>query len=418
MEVSTALTSLPHQPGVYLFRDKSNHVIYVGKAIDLFRRVKSYVHTPLFEHIADIQTIETTSEFDALLLEAKLIREFKPKFNVITKDDKSPLFIVLTLSQPLPRVLFARKTQLRALVTKRGDKVFGPFQSAKMTYSLMQHIRNVIPFCQQKRRDGKPCFYTHLGLCSPCPSVLSKNPNAKGKHIYRRNMIRIKNILNGKATFVLSQMEKEMQSRAKAMRFEQAQVLRNQIASFYELLKRKYDPSVYLHDDGAQDIYREQIEDLANILNLSNLRRIEAIDISNISGGFATGSLVVLTDGRTDKDWYRRFRIRTVRGSNDTAMITEVVRRRFKHDDWPKPDLLVIDGGKGQVRAAAGAPVPVIGLAKRLEEIIVPTDIGFKVHRLSLSRPAIHLLQRIRDEAHRFALRYHRHLRGVSLKSF
>lgn len=409
MEVSQALKHLPERPGVYLFRDKHKSVIYIGKAINLARRVRSYRNASLFPLIADIEILETTSEFDAIFLESKLIRQHKPKYNIIAKDDKSPLYVVLTLSEPLPHILFVRKTYAK----KRKDVMFGPFQSAKMIHSVMRQVRSIVPFCLQKYRDGKPCFYTHLGLCHPCPSVFAKTGDVEHVRQYRKNMIRLKNILSGNAHIVLSQMEKEMKLFSTREQFEQAQRIHTHMQAYYDLLSKHYDPSVYL-DYGAGDVYEQELTDLRNALlphiSVSSLHRIEAIDISNISGNLATGSLVVLTDGRIDKSQYKRFRIKTVRGSNDPAMIAEVVQRRFKHREWPLPDLLVIDGGKAQVRAAKSAPVPVIGLAKRLEEIIVPKNSRFSIVRLSLSSPALHVLQRIRDESHRFALKYHRHL--------
>lgn len=410
MEVSQALKHLPHRPGVYLFRNSHKHIIYVGKAIDLARRVRSYRQTPLFQSIADIELIETTGEFDAITLEAKLIRQFKPKYNAITKDDKSPLYVVFT-SETLPRILILRKTQ----VAKISGKIFGPFQSARMLRTLMRQLRSIAPYCLQKTRNGKPCFYTHLGLCDPCPSVLAKHGDSEKMGLYRKNVRRIKNILSGKANIVLTQMEKEMKVFASRQQFEQADRIHKQMQAYYDLLSKHYDPSTYL-EYGVGDVYEQELNDLRNALlphlSVSSLHRIEAIDISNISGNLATGSLVVLTDGRIDKSEYKRFRINTVHGSNDPAMIAEVVNRRFRHPEWPMPDLLVIDGGKAQVRAAKSAPVPVIGLAKRLEEIIIPKNSGFSIVRLSLSSPGLHVLQRIRDESHRFALKYHRLLRG------
>lgn len=416
MEVTKALKNLPHRPGVYLFKNQDKEVMYVGKAINLSRRVKSYFQGQPREfanQIVDIEIIETTSEFDALLLEAKLIRHYKPKYNAITKDDKSPLYIVLTLSEALPRILYARKTQLARLVKNKRDSVFGPFQSATMVRAMMRELRPVSPYCMQKERNGRPCFYTHLGLCKPCPSVIKTTSE---KLAYRKNLFRLKNILSGKTTFVLRQMEKEMNHLARTEQFESASAIRNRIHAYYAILSKRYDPTVYLQSEGTSEIYAAELEALQTALQphfreLDRLTRIECIDISNISGKHAVGSLVVLTNGRIDKSSYRRFRVRTVRGTNDPAMIAEIVSRRFSHPEWPMPNLLVIDGGKGQIRAAMHAPVPVIGLAKRFEEIIIPKGDGWKILRLDLTSPAMHVVQRIRDEAHRFALSYHRQLR-------
>lgn len=431
METNQALNNLPHRPGVYIFRNKENRILYVGKAIDLSRRVRGYFQNNRNDWgIHDIQTIETVSEFDALILEAKLIRTHMPKYNATAKDDKSPLYVVFTLSQQLPRIIFTRKTQLPNILKRnKHDVVFGPFQSAKMVRSIMRQLRHVIPYCTQKERNGRPCFYTHLGLCRPCPSLIVKLPGGKIRQqhvlLYRKNIFRLKNILSGKTTGVLRQMESGMRFLAEHEQFEAAANLRNQIQAFYEILSKRYDPMVYLGPGGTTAIYERELIELHSALRpyfpgFSVPHRIECIDVSNIQGKHATGSLVVLTDGRKDPDSYRRFRIKTIDGSNDTAMIAEVICRRFAHKEWPTPDLLVIDGGKGQVRTVLRSriwlrqtPVPIIGLAKRFEEIIIPLQNNrWKILRLDLTSPALHVIERVRDEAHRFAVSYHRLMRS------
>lgn len=430
MEISSALASLPHRPGVYIFRDQSKKVIYVGKAINLSRRVKSYFQRnanewkiqELTQQTVDIQIIETVSEFDALLLEAKLIHQHRPKYNAIAKDDRTPLYIVLTLSETLPRIIFTRKSELEHIKKNKKDCVFGPFQSTGSAYSIMKQIRVIVPYCTQKKRTGKPCFYTHLGLCNPCPSFLEKNPEEKALKAYRKNIYRLKSILSGNAHAVMGQMTREMESMAKNLQFEQAALVQKRIQNYYRLLEHKNNPAVYLEPDGLTLAYEEELNDLARVLHpyypsLVHINRIEAVDISNISGKFATASLVVLTQGVADKKEYRRFRIRRNAGPNDTAMVAEVVERRFGHREWPLPSLLVIDGGKGQVRAThqilenMGISLPIIGLAKRFEEIIILHTRTFISIKLSLSRPGLHILMRVRDEAHRFARSYHRLLR-------
>ena len=409
------LKPLPHAPGVYLYRGKDGAMLYIGKAKDLKKRVSQYFQRGeaigakthlLVSQISSIEIKPTASEFDALLLEAKLIHDHAPKYNVVLKDDKSPLYILLTFSEPLPHVLTVRKRDLPKM--KRHDALFGPFQSAWIVRSLLRHLRHTIPYCAQKHRTGKPCFYSHLGLCDPCPSAVGTD-----RRQYRQNIFRLKAILSGKSRAVLKQLEKDMKAAARENRFEEAVNLRNHRQNLYHLLSKKYDPMLYVSRDSAvEDIYATELSSLGAKLELPSLHRIECIDISNTHGTYATGSLVVLTDGVKDTDQYRRFRIRKTHAPNDVAMIAEVVKRRFSHPEWPRPDLLVIDGGKGQVRAALQAPVPVIGLAKRFEEIIIPMPNNrWKILRLNLSSPALHVVERIRDEAHRFAISYHRLLR-------
>ncbi len=436
-KIKQIVTELPHTPGIYMYRDVLGTILYVGKAKDLKKRVSQYFKPDLLDaktimlvsQIADIQTIATASEFDALLLEAKLIHDHKPKYNIILKDDKSPLYILLTISEPLPRILLKRQRDLPEKI-KKDDVLFGPFQSARIVRSLIRGLRRVTPYCTQKIRNGRPCFYTHIGLCHPCPSVIAKLAGTDEKksltQIYRRNIFRLRDILSGKSTTVLHDMEHEMKLLAKEQKFEDAAAVRNQVEHLHTILKRSYDPSLYVASDTAvSDIFEREEEELRALLTpyipeIHKIHRIECMDISNTQGKNAVGSMVVLTDGQKDTSEYKRFRIRMENSPNDFAMMAEVVTRRFSHPEWPTPDLLVIDGGKGQVTAAQNAlgssstAIPVIGLAKRFEEIIVPVTDGWKVIRVPPTAHAIHLLQRIRDEAHRFAITYHKLLRKKS----
>lgn len=429
-----------------MYRDSKNKLLYVGKAVDLAKRVKQYFLRDnavgektrlLVSQISSLDTIETMSEFDALLLEARLIRQWEPKYNVVARDDKSPLYIVITLEERLPRIFPVRKTSLQgdALQNTPKHAVFGPFQNGQVTRDLLRTVRSIIPFCTQKRRDGRQCFYTHLGLCNPCPSamvgikddILRKPLELK----YRRNIFRIKDLLSGNSYKVIHEMETDMRLLAKEEKFEEANRIKQKIEAIYNLQARRFDPAMYLERSTlASDIRKEELSALRAVLqpyfhSIKPLHRIECIDISHTGGSSSTGSLVVLANGITDTGQYRRFKIRRKEAPNDTAMIAEVISRRIGHAEWPMPDLLVIDGGKGQISAAMQIiheKIPIIGLAKRFEEIIVPiyeqkarpfeAKVAFKVIRLPLTSQAIHVLQRIRDEAHRFARSYHHLLRS------
>lgn len=413
------LKTLPHAPGVYIYKNAGGTIIYIGKAKDLKKRVSQYWQRDaigpktelLVSQIATIETITTASEFDALLLEAKLIHEHAPKYNVVLKDDKSPLYILLTLSEELPHVLTMRRSDIPKNI-HRKDALFGPFQSAGVVRSLLRHLRRSTPYCTQKKRTGKPCFYSHIGLCNPCPSDARVN-----KHDYRKNIFRLKAILSGKSSRVIRELEKNMKDAAQKQNFEEAARLRNYLQNLYGMLSKKYDPTLYISSDSAvEDIYANELSALGGVLHINPPRRIECFDISNTGGTYATGSMVVLLDGKKDTSQYRRFRITYGNTPNDFAMMKELVARRVGHKEWGQPDLIVIDGGKGQLQAVRGltGDIPVIGLAKRFEEIIVPIGSGWKVIRLNLTSPALHVLKRIRDEAHRFAVTYHRLLRKKS----
>ncbi|OGG11982.1 hypothetical protein A2Z00_02030 [Candidatus Gottesmanbacteria bacterium RBG_13_45_10] len=429
--------SLPHAPGVYIYKNLDNVVLYVGKAKDLKRRVMQYFHRDdavgaktrlLVSQIAHIETIRTQSEFDALLLEAKRIHDFYPKYNVVAKDDKSPLYVAITMDEELPRILFVRKPKNESACPSGKRLIFGPFQSGRTIRSILRLLRRVVPYCSQKIRNGKPCFYTHLGLCDPCPSVILRLPDSEEKktltRLYRKHIRHIADILSGKSTAVLADMEKEMHTLANHNDFEKANTVKMSIDRLNEIHTHHYDPSLYIENDSfLAHVTEQQIDDLRKALqpffpDMAPLHRIECVDVSNTPGQFAAASLVVLSDGRPDTSLYRRFHIRSSDTSSDVAMIEEVIRRRFAHKEWSYPDLLVIDGGKGQLQSALGAMhslgihLPVVGLAKRDEEIIVFDNNRYLVLRLPRTSPALHLVQLVRDESHRFALSYHKKLRA------
>lgn len=438
-DLQKTLASLPHEPGVYLYHNADNVVIYVGKAVDLSRRVKQYFQHDethgektkrLVADIASIHIIRTTSEYDALLLEAKLIRQYMPKYNVISRDDKSPLYVVITLSEELPRILYVRKGELGMYEANKKNAVYGPFQSGYTLRNLLRQLRSIVPYCTQKERRGKRCFYTHLGLCEPCPGEIVKlEGEEKSVAIkeYRKHMRSLNALFEGKTLWVVKEYEKEMKEYADALQFEKAQVVKKRLAYLKGLSAHRYDPQVYL-DVGATDIYEEELTEFQKRFEAyypacTTITRIECFDISNLYGEHAVGSMVVLMHGRPEKKEYRRFRIKTVKGISDVAMMQEVLRRRLKHIEWVYPDVLLVDGGKPQVEAARMVleerhlSIPLAGLAKREEELVIPkTSGGFDILRLPLSGRAIKVVTRIRDEAHRFAITYHRLLRDKSFK--
>lgn len=442
----SSLLGITIRPGVYLYKDASGGVLYVGKAKNLRNRIRQYFVRAdalgaktgiLVPQIRSIQTIATDSEFDAILLESELIRQYMPKYNSISKDDKSPLFMALTLDESLPRIFLTRKTAIDSLrPIPKNRRIVGPFQSAPVARLLLQSIRRVIPYCSQKQRTGAPCFYTHLGLCNPCPSAIIGMPDSPEKkrlqERYRHQMRSIALVLSGRGSLVRRELEKTMSRSAAREEYEAAGAAKQQLASLNRLLTHAFDPVLY-KDAASQPgrMYEERLSDLSRVLMehgvaLGILKRIECIDISTIQGSWPAGSLVVFTDGIPDTGSYRRFRIRAGGRPNDVAMMGEVVTRRLAHPKWGTPDLIIVDGGKPQVGAAvkavqatpAAQKIPIVGLAKRYEELIIPggkTDLQpFQTIRLAASRPAIQLLEHIRDEAHRFAKKYHTLIRQKS----
>lgn len=426
---SKNITSLPHTSGVYRYKNSEGVVIYVGKAIDIQKRVRQYFEKSaqlsvktkqLVENIATIDCITTISEFDAFLLEAKLISTYQPKYNMIAKDDKSPIYIKIPVHDTLPIISLIRKSFIGT--SAPPAILIGPFQSARVAKQILATIRSIIPYCRQKIHKGKPCFYTHLGLCTPCPSAIVAADGVKQKELtrkYRSNIFLIKNVLEGKSIATKTFLERLMHTYAQKHDFEQAAYIRNQIQHLDNLLQTHFDPSLYTTT--SQDIGEtidNELSDLKSILSayypsIKPLNRIECIDISQTAGTSAAGSLVVLDHGIINTSLYRKFSIRHLTGQNDTQMIQQVITRRFHHPEWEFPDLLIVDGGKGQVKAAGEAmsevsiSIPIIGLAKRFEHIIVQHAGECREIRIPITRPGIHIVQRIRDESHRFAHLYH-----------
>ncbi len=417
----------PVLSGVYLFLNEKKEVLYVGKALSLRSRIASYFAKTTSEKVAQLRTqarfvtyIPTDSDFTALLVESALIKRYTPMFNVIHKDDKHYLYIKVTTSDEFPTVTTSRRED------NHEDTYFGPFPHSSTVKEVLTLVRRALPFCSQKRIGSRACFYTHLGLCNPCPSIIVRQKgelHAQLKRQYKTNIRWIISLLSGNYQKLNDELTNEMERFSQEEKFEDAARTRDIIEKIKYLTSSQHSVASYLDNPNfLLDARRDELTDLREILkryypNIDYLKRIECFDISNLFGREAVGSMVVLTDGVEDRGAYRRFKIKTVRGANDPAMMKEVLLRRLKHDEWSKPDLIVVDGGKTQLAAARAAlhqnkkNIPVIGLAKAFERIAVLIGSTTKYIRLPLTRPAINILRKIRDEAHRFAITYHRKLR-------
>lgn len=429
--LKTTLKTLPHSPGVYLYKDAAGTTIYVGKARDLSSRVRQYFNSPrqqpekIKQLVAAIHSIHikpVATEFEALLLEAKLIRMYTPKYNSIAKDDKSPVYIHIDSSGTrLPIVKLSRKPKTPTPSEKK--EYFGPFSSQKIARDILRRIRRSIPFCQQRILNGKPCFYTHLGLCDPCPSKIAGLPDGQEKthavRQYKKNILQLKLVLSGQSTKLIRAMKKDMDLLAKQEQFEQAAKIYHQINTLVSTINNSYDPFMFEEIDSIQKAPLEQITRLQQTLipffpNLPPLKRIECYDISTINGSASVGSMVVFEDGIPNTSQYKKFSIKKQGKLSDTAMMEEVLGRRLQHPEWSMPDIIVVDGGKPQVNCAAtilekqSISIPIIGLAKRFETIIIKQGQSYKAIRLALADPGLQLLQHIRDEAHRFAISFHK----------
>lgn len=413
-------------PGVYIFLDSSGKPTYVGKSINIFERVKNHLASNDVKELAlrnastSVKQIPVAHELEALLLEASLIKKYLPKYNSTAKDDKHPLYIKIT-KEEFPKVFTSR-------IQEKGAKCFGPFPSSTIVRNVLKQLRKVFPYCAQTQIGKRGCFYSHIGLCDPCPSVVVKYTGLEREILvkrYKQNLRKIVSFLEGKEKVLKKEVKKEMEDASKHEDYEEAARLRDQLEGLYYITSPYKSASQYIENPRLLgETQKNQVQELYDVLvphipTLTLPVRIDCFDNAHLSGKNATASLVVFVDAQANKSLYRRFRIRTEKTKDDFAMMSEVIKRRMGHvEDWGKPDLIVVDGGKGQVSAAKlvmdqkfGGLVPIIGLAKRLEEIVIPTGGNFKIIRLRPGNPALSLLQRLRDEAHRFARSYHFKLR-------
>jgi len=524
------LKQLPAKPGVYIYKNSAGVVLYVGKAVKLNNRVRSYFrkdapHTVRIQNmvtqIADMDYVLCNNELESLILENNFIKQLKPKYNVMLRDDKNYQFLKINLKQEIPTIEFERK------ITDKTARYFGPYTSGLALKETLRLLRRVFPYCANSSVGTKPCFYYHIGKCpGVCFGKISKET-------YLADYInKIISFLEGRQTQVLKDLQTRMKHQAKARHFEKAAKVRDQIFALNRVLERQrvvyqkkidqdvwslyplgnlasinlflvregklirkenfvldnakqftvtevfdsFLPKYYLDADShpkeilvpapldtqtlapfkikvltpqrgvKQDLMKlgianakqfieaqsdkqvleeakalASLKELQRVLNLPKLPgRIEAFDISNIQGTNPVGSMVVFDFARPKKSEYRKFKIQIKDTPDDFAMMNEMIGRRFKNN-WPTPDLILIDGGKGQLNAALDAlrksqqannksQPPILGLAKRIEEIFLPG------RRLPIILPAnsqaLFLLQRLRDEAHRFAITFHRKLRA------
>ena len=486
--------NLPNKPGVYIMRDSSDTIIYIGKAKNLIKRVKSYFREKLdrpktqilMSHFDSLEYIVTNSEKEALILEATLIKKHRPRYNVQLKDDKRYPYVKIT-DEKFPRLVITRN------VSKNGI-YYGPFTDVGSVKQTVKFLKSLFKIRTCRNMDG-PCLNYQIELCyAPCAGHISEKE-------YSEIINKIDLFFQGKYSTIVKNLKKEMMEAAGNEEFEKAAVIRDQIASIEEIMEKQFVDLV--DDDLDQDViaiapgenevvviimpirngkivgrddflmsasqydssseimfafiqqyygYNRHIPkqklrlvkmakknaeiikhqkrkmensliELKKYLKLEKLPRvIEGYDISNISGKFAVGSKVSFRDGKPDKKRYKHFKMETP-GPNDFAMMEELLTRRLKMIDRdPEPDLIVIDGGKGQLGMAYGVleklnltHIPIIGLAKEFEEVFTPNSRRPII--IPKNNKALHLLQQVRDESHRFAITYHRKLRSKNISA-
>jgi len=452
---------LPQRPGVYFFKAAGGKILYIGKARNLKARVNSYFASyrnigaakeKMLREAMILDWRETGSEIEALILEATLIKRHAPAYNILMRDDKNYTFVgftkevfphIVITHQPIPKI---RSTKHEArkrskLVSDFGFRYssftyLGPFTDSASVRYVLRALRRAFPYCTCKGLHKRTCQQASLGLClgiccldvSRSSEILQHEYSPERVRIlaaaYKHNIKTIRAILQGKHKRILTRLRREMDTASKARQFEKAAEKRNQIWS----LERIFAHSSYISKE--QSVENEKgARYLGRILGRKDpIERIEGYDISNILGTDAVGSMAVFTGGRVDKAEYRKFKIKTVRGANDPAMMHEVLLRRFRNTGWRYPEVILIDGGPTQLNAALKARseaglnletpretqkylgrIHIISVAKREEELYLPNK-KEPIKLKALPSPLLHLIQQIRDEAHRFAVNYHRRL--------
>jgi excinuclease ABC subunit C len=428
-QIRAKVAQFPKAPGVYLMKDDRGRVLYVGKAKELRARVSSYFQPGadllnargpdicrMVDSVVDVDFLECDTEVDALLKESRLIKDIQPPHNVQLKDGKTFPYIEITTGDDFPGVYVTRTPR------PKGSKLYGPFISPTGVRDAVNALQRVFRFrtCElaileedESRRFFRPCLLHAIERCTaPCGALISKED-------YRKDIDRLKKFMASKRSVVLRQMKREMEAASRELRFEEAATLRDRIKAIESLslsgdVATDVQPEVFYVDP------REGLDRLAELLELDAPPRcMEAIDIAHLQGEETVGSLICFIDGKPFKNGYRRFGIKSVEGVDDYGAIREVVMRRYRYaadGEELYPDVILIDGGLGQLHAALDAfdeanirPPMIISLAKRQEEVFIQARSA--PVRLPRNDPALRILQAMRDEAHRFAQHYHHMLR-------
>ncbi len=429
-----AAVHVPVNPGVYIFWHKSKP-LYVGKAANLRKRVSSYFRANASDKVRQLRNEAEYIEFrimrsdiEALVTEANLIKRYMPKFNVLMRDDKNYFYVAITQEQ-FPRIYIAHQLERdRAGKVKLKNvhaEYIGPFTSGSALKEALMFLRGVFPYCTCREQHKRPCLNSQIGRCPGycCYHTIHDTHNTKQKEEYNANIKNSIAILSGRGQKLLKELNYAMWDAVKKQEFEKAAELRDTIASIENIFAHKgiarRRPVHTRHMLHWQKIERV----LQTLLGVdSPIRRAEGYDISNISGTQATGSMVVFINGKPDKNEYRMFKIKTVGQPDDVAMHREVMRRRLARRDWPRPDMIVIDGGKPQLNAVqkelrpGNSDIYLTALAKREEELFIEGK-GEPQRLDSLPPEVKFFFQQVRDESHRFAKRYHHKLREISYRN-
>src|SRR3989338_6281479 len=433
----------PNTPGVYIFR-RGKIAIYVGKAENLRKRLASYFRKnagakveSLREEATRLEWNELSSDIEALIKESELIKKYRPKYNILMRDDKNYFYVgfsqdefpkIFITHQPVkfqiqnPKFKIQNK-DVKLKAYKLTTEFIGPFTSGSALYQTLRMLRRIFPYCTCKELHKRPCLNVQIGRCLGCCCIKSEEGNKPCALRYRENIKNLGAVLRGRRKTLLGELKRAMRAAAKKEEFERAAERRMQIEGVENIFLHRAFLNPALAGGRRGHDWQKIERTIQTIFGTrKQIFRIEGYDISNISGSSATGSMIVFTNGVPSKSDYRKFKIKTVHQISDVDMHREVIMRRFNHPEWGAPDLLLIDGGKPQVNAALQAlqmrkviGILLIGLAKREEELFLP---GRKdpIRLDSLPPHTMHFFKHVRDESHRFAKRYHHKLREISYR--
>ena len=405
----------PSKPGIYFFLDKTGKILYIGKAVNLKLRLLSYADTKTLGPAKEKMVKESTrvrwqefeSEAEALIEEAIAIKARRPLYNIVFRDDKQYFFVGFSKDR-FPRIILTHQR------IKEFDLI-GPFTDGGSLKSVLGSLKRIFPYCTCKEKHKRPCVRSQIGRCLEICCL--KNPPEWDirEKIYKKNIRAIKNILRGRKQYVLKSLERKMKAFSKKQNFEEAEKKRDRFFALENVFRHAPIIKRELNPERAKALVLAK-----DLLSLPDLpQRIEGYDISNIQGTNAVGSMVVFYDGEPKKEDYRLFKICYKKTPDDTAMHQEVLLRRLKHDEWPLPDLFLIDGGLGQLNVVKKVlelyklDIPVVALAKKEEELWVSSSRKFPLKQLSPI--LLHLFQHIRNESHRFAINFHKIRRSRAL---
>lgn len=411
MGLKESINNLPSTPGVYIMKGSEGEVLYVGKANSLKTRVSSYFQRSrphneriesLIAHVKYIDFIPASSSAEALIYENGLIKQLSPKYNVALRDDKSYPLLKLTINEKFPRLFITREKK------DDGSIYYGPYTSAKLLKEAVKILQKLFPLRTCNKMPKRVCLQFHIGQCpGPCTGGVREEP-------YNDLVRQLKLFLEGRRTELIKFLSDRMKELSKDERFEEALEYRSRLEALgtFKEGRVNYGPA-------------GELQELKSVLGIKGkLETMEAFDISNIMGDEPCGSMVYFRKGRPDKNEYRRFKIKTVSGIDDYSMMREIVRRRYTRmleEKKPLPDLIVIDGGKGHLAIALDElkkigleNIPVIGIAKEFERIYAKDRADPII--LPKESKALHLLGRVRDEAHRFAISYHKKLMSKRIR--